>query len=285
MNPFKKYIENYRKALDILNYYKPKTLSDEEKIWLQYLNKHKYFYNNNKFRFQSQVIDKYGRKKVNVYKDEKTQLYYVIHKNKKLFWPRSMDKNTVINLYRVLLFEQDPKSPHLYWKENEVVYKNKILFDIGSAEGLISLEHIEDIKHVYLFECEASWIEALQETFKPYTKKTTIIEKYVSDLFDSKSKTITIDEFVKQSGAIPDLIKMDIEGFEEKALDGAIETLKNYHINLAVCSYHKPDAEKNITTFFNKLNYTYEISEGCIIHDEIPPYFRHGVVRAKSESC
>jgi len=38
-----------------------------------------------------------------------------------------------------------------------------------------------------------------------------------------------------------DFIKMDIEGAEQPALRGAIETLKRYHPILAVGSYHQPD--------------------------------------------
>ena len=280
MNPFKKYITNYKKASDIINYFKSKDLSDEEKKWLQYLKKNRYFFNNNKFRFQSSIVDKYSRKSVPVCKDMSNQLYYILHKGKKLYWPRFMNKKNVLDSYRVLLIEQDPHSPHLYWHNTESIFKNKSLFDIGSAEGLIALEHIDDLKHVYLFECEDMWVEALRETFKPFSDKTTIVEKYVSDVTNSDDNTITINDFTKQHNVVPDYIKMDIEGFEEKALEGGKETLKNNNIHLAVCLYHTPDAEKNITTFLKELNYNCEISEGCIINDEIPPYFRHGVVRA-----
>lgn len=280
MNPFKKYITNYKKASIVINYYNSKPLSDEEKKWLQYLKKNRFFLNNNKFTYQTSVVNEYGRKKINVQKDEETQLFYVLHKGKKLYWPRHAQKKDVKNSYRALLFEQDPRSPHIYWNNDESTFNDKIFFDIGSAEGLIALEKIDRLKHVYLFECEEKWVEALQETFKPYMNKVTIIKKYVSNTTNEDDNTITIRDFVKQNNVAPDFIKMDIEGFEERALEGAIEVLENNSVNLAVCLYHTPDAEKNITTFFKKLNYNYEISKGCMIYDNIPPYFRHSVIRA-----
>ena len=45
--------------------------------------------------------------------------------------------------------------------------KGKIFVDIGSAEGFTSLEVIEKASHIYLFEQDKLWIEALNATFGP----------------------------------------------------------------------------------------------------------------------
>ena len=50
---------------------------------------------------------------------------------------------------------------------------------------------------------------------------------------------ITIDQLVQDLGLEKiDIIKMDIEGVEELALAGAIETIKKYHPKWSISSYH-----------------------------------------------
>ena len=56
----------------------------------------------------------------------------------------------------------------------------------------------------------------------------------------NKIKSVTIDDYVKDSELDNvDFIKMDIEGSELAALQGAKETIKKYKPNLAICLYHK----------------------------------------------
>lgn len=59
--------------------------------------------------------------------------------------------------------------------------------------------------------------------------------------YNGKSKTITIDDYVEQSGLDRvDFIKLDIEGAEENALLGAENTIRRFRPTLAVCLYHSP---------------------------------------------
>jgi len=56
----------------------------------------------------------------------------------------------------------------------------------------------------------------------------------------NKIKSITIDDYVKDAKLDNvNFIKMDIEGSELPALQGAAETIKKYKPNLAICLYHK----------------------------------------------
>jgi len=55
-------------------------------------------------------------------------------------------------------------------------------------------------------------------------------------------ETVTIDEYVREKGlAKIDFIKMDIEGAEIPALQGAAGVISSFRPKLAVCVYHKPD--------------------------------------------
>ena len=68
--------------------------------------------------------------------------------------------------------------------------KGKSLLDVGSAEGIFTLDVIDLIEHAYLFECDDEWVEALEATFLPWKDKITIVRKYVSDMDDENNTTL-----------------------------------------------------------------------------------------------
>ncbi|WP_372520500.1 FkbM family methyltransferase [Candidatus Ruminimicrobiellum ovillum] len=72
-------------------------------------------------------------------------------------------------------------------------------------------------------------------------------------------KTICIDDFVEgKKIEKTDFIKMDIEGCELKALQGAVNTLKKYKPKLAIAAYHKYEDYYEIPKFLNELNLGYK---------------------------
>ncbi|HBF34678.1 TPA: hypothetical protein DDW35_08940 [Candidatus Sumerlaeota bacterium] len=73
--------------------------------------------------------------------------------------------------------------------------------------------------------------------------------------------TICIDDFVREQGLERvNFIKMDIEGAELQALEGAIETIRRFRPKMALCLYHKPEDFYTIPLWLHNLNLGYRFS-------------------------
>jgi FkbM family methyltransferase len=77
-----------------------------------------------------------------------------------------------------------------------------------------------------------------------------------------KKQATTIDSWVINNEIKQlDFIKMDIEGAEIEALEGAIETIKTLKPNFAIASYHIVNGEPTyikVEQFFKKMNYPFK---------------------------
>jgi|SRR5665648_263192 len=227
---------------------------------------------------------KYQNLKINVIREEKNSLPYLIHDGKKLFFPSEYNDLMIANIYSALLLEQDNQSPHKYFTENSQT--GGILLDIGSAEGIISLECVDMMDKIYLFEGEAKWIDALKETFKPWEDKVCIIKKFVSDV--NTENEITLDKFISEESIGFDqkiIMKIDVEGAERKVLDGAKGTIKRDLIKLAICSYHRKDDEEILRYMLESNGFQVSASDGYMLwpfgDDFEAPFFRRGLLRAE----
>lgn len=279
--------------VNVLKIFIPKILKDKIKINLirLYFRKHSNCPSN--YLAAYDFMNKYGLtmipstfslkykdfyKRVNIYEDI-DEMKYVIHNSRKLYFPRRMNKMEIAKLYQSLITEQDPESPHAYEYKDIRVKKGDVLLDIGAAEGIFTLDHIDELGHAYLFECDNEWNEALNKTFKEWKYKVDIISKYVSD--ENTDLSITIDEFVKQEKCEIDFIKMDIEGMEIKALNGAVKVLNSSHIKLSVCAYHNRNDAKEIMDLLLKAGYSIVKNNRLMyLGDYTSPFFRLGLVYA-----
>lgn len=78
-----------------------------------------------------------------------------------------------------------------------------------------------------------------------------------------KVRATTLDLAVQELGlARVDFIKMDIEGSERYALEGARQTLRKFAPKLALCVYHLPDDRHVIPRLLREANPRYEIVFG-----------------------
>lgn len=79
------------------------------------------------------------------------------------------------------------------------------------------------------------------------------------DDMDGETTTTTIDEIVKTKKIRKiDFIKMDIEGAEPYALEGAINTIKKHKPKLAIAIYHSMSDFVNIPLWIDDLNLGYK---------------------------
>lgn len=222
---------------------------------------YKYIIDNGYTRYPYTYAHKYLSMHVVVNLDMGKDLYYVVHKDgKKLYFPKKYTVKGVETMYKALIMEQDLESPHCYVHSLDE-FKGKNLVDIGSAEGLTSLEAIDKVDSLILFECDPNWIKALEATFEPWKEKVELHRLYIGN--KNNDTECTLDEFLKNKSTDNLFLKMDIEGAETKALAGAeklFATAKN--LDFAICTYHKKNDLKLIKKFLDQYDCRYTLRDG-----------------------
>lgn len=221
---------------------------------------------------------KYEQLPVDVLHDSENNLPYVVFPDKKkLYFPRSYNEGEVKRIYRGLYAEQDTASPHYYLHHGIEELRGRIFLDIGAAEGFSSLQFVDWVDYIYLFEYEEEWIEALTATFSPYRHKCEIVKKYVCDV-DTES-TIRLDTFFEGKSISCLFVKMDIEGAEISALHGANRVLSEAKdLMLSVCTYHNKRDATRIAEIFDAKKIHYTFSAGFMFIDNA---LRKGLIKGK----
>lgn len=217
---------------------------------------------------------------VDVYED-KSGLSYVLHESKKLFFPKGYSKSFIVSYYLSLVVEQDARSPHYYFDKKEVDFQGKTFVDVGAAEGIISLNVIEDVDHVVLFECNKEWQKALEKTFEPWKEKTTIVPLFAGN--ENNKTTVKLDDWVK-ANAISDslVLKLDVEGSEKSVLEGASNILDRQVLYAYVCTYHRPEDFSELSKYLGDHQFGLESSGGFMFYGTGPNAgFRKGLLRAR----
>lgn len=258
----------------ILEYWKEKDKNEEEAAVINYLKTHPLK------MIPYEWADDYINRDVVVECDDGWK--FVKHNENKLYFPKNFSMEEVSAYYNGLIMEQDTRSPHCYFSDTFDLNNDKydIWIDCGAAEGLITLEHMKNFEKIVLIECDKNWIEALKKTFAPYADRVEIIEKAIDDT-DSDS-TITLNSLIKSKSKC--VIKMDIEGFEERALTGLDVNEKLLKgSKMAICAYHRQEDYDNLTAYMRKRDISYETSDGFILSNwggYSEPFLRKGVIRA-----
>lgn len=219
--------------------------------------------------------------------DSETSLPYVVHNGKKLFFPSGCSAEwSYLNLVqkeKLLGVDDLGGTPHQYQSPKVHVEEGDVVIDIGAAEGLFALDQIEKASQVIIVENDSRWLEPLRYTFAPFVDKTTIINKSVS-AFDTEN-TVSLAKLLSNTDHRSIFVKMDIEGYELPSIMAATDFLKaRSGIKMAVASYHKQHDYEELKRIFEQVGYWTESSNGYMLFHSydmpMPPYFRHGIIRA-----
>lgn len=170
--------------------------------------------------------------------------------------------------------------PHYFDLDLVKCNENEIFVDIGAYTGDTVLEYLdnygfENYKKIYCYEITDNSFKILQNNLKYYSN-IIFRQKAISDsnlnLFIEPNKTDSSANKINFSGTVKidtttidcdikepiTLIKMDIEGGEEKALLGCKHHIKNDHPKLLISVYHNHKDLFKIPLIINSFNSNYK---------------------------
>ena len=262
----------------ILNHYAnlPETPTKEILDVLEYLK------SNPIAVFPYDFQNKYIAENIEVLDDKVKGLRYVMLNGRKLYFKKRWSKRRIRHSFNELTKEQDPKSPHCYLNDQFLIEDGEVLVDIGVAEGNFALEAVEKASRIIMFETDVEWIEALKATFEPWKDKVLIVNKFVSDI--TNSKNTTLDDFIKPDEKIT-FLKIDVDGAESRLMKGCKRILAEQKpLKLAICTYHKHQDEEEFNSLLIRNGFETTHSDGFILfyYDKKmkAPYLRRGLIRA-----
>lgn len=155
--------------------------------------------------------------------------------------------------------------------------------DAGTFDGYDSLKLLDrvngNVRKIWAFEPDKIQFDKCKKIFEPYknvelfhlglgerTYKSNIVLMNNSGSYIGKApegvevSVVSLDDMHFDEKI--DFIKMDIEGFEEKALIGAKNIIKRDKPKLAISIYHKRDDVFKIPSVILKLNENYKFALG-----------------------
>ncbi|TYK65593.1 FkbM family methyltransferase [Colwellia echini] len=167
---------------------------------------------------------------------------------------------------------------------NIEVVKDDVVIDCGGATGDTALYfYAKGAKKIYVYEFLPSSIKTINQQllnnnisdeveiinnaiWSESNLELSYLDKGNASVVAQKGKyqssivTLSIDDMVKTKEIEKiDFIKMDVEGAEVPALNGAYECIKKDKPKLAISVYHKKDDLITITSIIKKINPNYKL--------------------------
>jgi FkbM family methyltransferase len=142
--------------------------------------------------------------------------------------------------------------------EEGKVYTYEFLpFNLNILQKNISLN--EYLSNRIKIVNKAVWDESEKTLFYKDDGPGTRVDSSEFQGHEGAVKTLSIDDLVaKENITKVSLIKMDIEGAEQNALLGAIETIKRFKPNLAISIYHNLNDYSEIAQWIEDIKLEYE---------------------------
>ena len=203
-----------------------------------------------------------------------------------LFWLKDKSNIRIQPIENVMALSQVAS----YWyegKTNLEIYDMLTIFDVGAFDGdtlrELSARYGSRIKKYHAFEPDRLTVNKLHNTAR-VLKIEDIVEIHSVGLGDENtvlnfcaSGDFTYTHHISENGEtvvnikrLDDMkltvigkpcVKMDVEGYEMKALAGAGQFIYRYEPELAICVYHKVDDIFRIPEFIKSINPKYR----CIL--------------------
>lgn len=152
-----------------------------------------------------------------------------------------------------------------------------VVFDVGAHMGFFTVKVAAYVKEVIAFELDPYNFRFLLTNIKHNELSNVKTFNYAlgdrdCDVFlkrgygygrtritesntGYKARMKTLDTTVKELGTTPDVIKLDVEGYEMKVLHGAKYTLTRFKPKLIIAAYHYPTESKDIVKYLSELGF------------------------------
>ena len=139
----------------------------------------------------------------------------------------------------------------------EICNKKNIFFDIGASYGHYAWLASTLCKEVYCFEGDDLELFFLRKNLKNHNN-VKIINKYIS-------KDYNLNKICRDFNFYPDIVKIDIEGYEVELVKDAEDLLKKgcyflieFHFRKIMKKYNNTEIIENFFALFKKYNYQIE---------------------------
>lgn len=156
--------------------------------------------------------------------------------------------------------------------------ENEVFVDCGAYIGDTLANYINtygrNYNKYYAYEMNENCLNTLNKTISENNIENVIVKNYgvgeenstlfidenesATKISDDGSKEVKVIKLDEDLDSIPTYIKMDIEGYEEKAILGSQYLIKTYKPKLAISVYHGYDDLWKLPQLINEINPNYK---------------------------